>query len=298
MRGRAARALSELGAAAPIGAVCLLAANDHQLKGLFHNALTGKLSDVAICFLIPLLVSAALGIVSAWPGHRRLTVGAIAAIAVFTLLELSDAAGAIFVHAAGALGLGGRALTRDPTDLLALICVPLAVVYGCRRVEAAARGAFVWRSATGALVLAAGALSLMATSKAADCDTWSAPVVFQAEAGCGPGGVIVVDADSYESVVTISNAPALGLPSFGRGTQPYSIGAYRGGACPFTLAQGGWDVTVYGCPGVDAGAPGNSCSGVRVSSCRAELEGGELWFVCGGDDGGAPTCRSRLTEMP
>src|SRR5262249_33770686 len=84
---RIGHALAELGAAPPLGAVCLLVANDHQFKRLFHNAFTGKLSDIAICFLLPLLVSAALGLVSDWPGRRRLVLGAVVTVVVFTLLE-------------------------------------------------------------------------------------------------------------------------------------------------------------------------------------------------------------------
>lgn len=298
MRRRLARALAELGAAAPLGAVCLLAANDHQGKRLFHNALTGKLSDVAICFLLPLLVSAALGIVCGWSGRRRLAVGALVAAVVFTALELSDAAGALFVRATGALGVGGGPLTRDPTDLLALACVPVAVAYGLRRVQAAARGAGVWRSATGALVIASGSLALMATSPAPDCGEWTAPVVFRAETGCGPGGLIVVEADGYFSRVTISNPGALGLPSFTSGGGPRSDGTYRGGACPMTLAEGEWEVEVHGCPTDDAGVTPSRCTTFLAGTCRAAREGDELWFTCGGADGGAPVCRSRLTEVP
>jgi hypothetical protein len=163
VRRRAERALAELGAAAPLGAVCLLAANDHQFKRLFHNALTGKLSDVAICFLLPLLVSAALGLVSNWSGRRRLALGAVVATLVFTLLEYSDTVGALFIRATAAVGFGGGVLTRDPTDMLALGCIPLAVVYGWRRVAAVEREPSVWRSVSGALVLAAGSLTLMAS---------------------------------------------------------------------------------------------------------------------------------------
>jgi hypothetical protein len=52
LRRRAVLALAELGTAAPLGAVCLLVFNDNHWKGLFHNAFTGKLFDVAICFLL------------------------------------------------------------------------------------------------------------------------------------------------------------------------------------------------------------------------------------------------------
>jgi hypothetical protein len=305
LRHRASRALAELGAAAPLGAVCLLAANDHQFKRLFHNSLTGKLSDVAICFLLPLIVSAALGLVCGWHGRRRLAVGAVVATFAFTLLELSDTAGALFVRATRAFGLGGGTLTRDATDLLALVCVPLAVAYGRRRLTAAERGPNVWRSATGALVLATGSLALMATSMSVmPCNKWSAPVVFQADAGCGPGGLIVVTPDgthasgtpTYYNNLRISNAAALGLDAYQAG--------YVGFACPLTLDQGGWGVSVMGCPSVDGGADGGvdggvdggqrgtECTPTTIETCSAELTGGTLMYTCGS------TCRSRLTVVP
>lgn len=302
MRRRASRALAELGAAAPLGAVCLLAANDHQFKHLFHNTLTGKLSDVAICFLLPLMVSAALGLVCGWPGRRRLAVGAVVATLVFTLLELSDPAGALFVRATRALGLGGGTLTRDPTDLLALALVPLAVAYGRRRLAAAERGPGVWRSATGALVMATGSLALMATSSSApptgtgtvgDCSEWSAPVVFMAEAGCGPGGLIVVepivDNNSGNFIgIQISNAAALGLPRFTHTLMPkFSAGTYEGGACPFTLDLGGWEVETFACD--------VACTTTRTCIVTADI--GALSFGCGRGDGEA-ACTSRLTVVP
>ena len=300
MRRRASRALAELGAAAIRWVqIRLLAANDHQLKRLFHNALTGKLSDVAICFLLPLMVSAALGLVCGWHERRRLAVGAVVATFVFTLLELSDTAGAMFVRATRALGLGGGTLTRDPTDLLALVCVPLAVAYGRRCLAAAERGPSVWRSASGALVMATGSLALMATSGPSptsgtfgDCSEWTAPVVFMAEAGCGPGGVIVVEpiADDMWTLigVQISNAAALGLPRFTHTFMPkFSAGTYGGGACPFTLDQGGWDVDVWACD--------VACTTTR--KCSTSGVGGTVSFECGAGDGGG-SCTSRLTVVP
>ena len=308
MKRRAERALAELGAAAPLGAVCLLLANDHHWKRLFHNALTGKLSDIAICFLLPLLVSAALGLVCDWPGRRRLAAGAVVATLVFTLLELSDTAGAVFVRATGALGLGGGALTRDPTDLLALACVPLAVVYGQRRLAVAERGPNVWRSATGALVMVTGSLALMATSMSVKpCPQPAAPVMFQAEAGCGPGGLIVVRSSMDYPPIQISNAAALGLPSFtySPSDATWSDGHWTGslegdgGVClPIRFDQGRWEVIVRGCVSFDGGASacGNGIPVVTLETCEAVLVDGVGSFTCKPGDGGAP-CVSHLTVV-
>ena len=312
MRRRAERALAELGAAAPLGAVWLLLANDHAFKRLYHNAVTGKLSDVAICFFLPLVLSAALGLLTDWPGRRRLAVGAFVATLVFTLLELSDTVGALFVRATAALGLGGGTLTRDPTDLLALVCVPLAVAYGRRRLAVAERRPNVWRSATGALVMVTGSLALMATSRSNPpkvCER-PAPVMFQAEAGCGPGGLIVVDSDT--SFINISNAAALGLPPFSLDMCTWSQGGYRGqeseidgGGCTIRLDQASWEISVRACLSPDGGVATGSCGTARMNgnciavtlqTCSAALADGGGTFTCRPSDGGAP-CTSRLTEV-
>jgi hypothetical protein len=301
-----------MGAAAPLGAVWLLLANDHAFKRLYHNAVTGKLSDVAICFFLPLLLSAALGLLTDWPGRRRLAVGAVVATLVFTLLELSDTFGALFARATAALGLGGGTLTRDPTDLLALVCVPLAVAYGRRRLAAAERGPNVWRSATGALAMATGSLALMATSMSVEsCPFQGPPVRFQAEAGCGPGGLIVVESCAYSSTCTspiqISNAGALGLPSFTSSDGTWSWGTWtgpppvrgNGGVClPIRLDQGSWEVIVQVCVSVDgaASACGPGIGVITLQTCQAVLADGAGSFTCNPVDGGAP-CVSHLTVV-
>jgi len=291
LRRRIVTALAELGAAPPLAAIVLLAANDRVFKRAFHNAVTGKLSDVAICFLLPLLVSAVLGLMASWSAPRRLWLGAAITAAVFSLLEMSDTAGALFARAMAPLGFGDIVLTRDPTDLLALFMVVPAVAYGRRRVRlpAARPGAAV---ALGAVVLVGGSWMLMATS-AVRCGLYSAPVVFQVEPGCGPGGLIVVSADPQ---LAIANARALGLPALGsNGVQAY----YHGQSCPATVDRGEWQVMVAGCP--DGGAASDADAGAvtcatSARTCDAAIDGDQLWFTC--TDAGGTVCRSRLTEMP
>src|SRR6185369_4359506 len=100
---RAAPAASEFFAPAPLGAVALLALNDHVWKARFHDAVTGKLSDVALCFFLPLLLSAVLRPI--WPAHRpRLAFAAALAAVVFVTLELSLTADAWLSAAVGAVG--------------------------------------------------------------------------------------------------------------------------------------------------------------------------------------------------
>ena len=182
------------------------------LKFAFHNALTGKLSDIAICFVMPLLVSAALGSIGGVGRRWRLGIGAAVTVIVFSALEMSDWAGGWFVRAvAFVFGAQHTVLTRDPTDLLALACVPLAVAYGLRHARSAAIQSR-WRRTSGALALALGALALMATSAPERCSRWSAPMAFQVEGDCGTGGIVVIQGDGYSGQLTITNQAALLAP--------------------------------------------------------------------------------------
>ena len=244
-----AAALAELGALLPLAMVGLLLANDRLLKLAFHNALTGKLSDVAICFLMPLLVSATLGLIFDWSARRRLCAGGVVTVIVFSALEMSDLAGAWFSHALAILLPGQRiVLTRDPTDLLALGCVPLAIIYGLRRARAGAPHPR-WASVAGALALITGSLALVATSAPYQCADWSAPVVFSVDGDCGAGGLVVVEADRYGGQLTITNAPALltPLPAGSSNDATRLNQRFTGASCPYTLDRGEWFVSIGTC---------------------------------------------------
>jgi len=136
--------LSEIVSPLPLAAVALLAINDAWLKPTFHNHLTGKLSDLAGCFVFPLYLAALLGVLlPALVPRRRLLAGGLATAALFATLELWPAAAVTFcaVNAEVARWIGiDRAfrLTSDPTDLLALVMVPVAYLFGVRRASAAA----------------------------------------------------------------------------------------------------------------------------------------------------------------
>jgi len=117
----------------PLCAVALMAVNDRWLKPAFHNALTGKLSDVAICFFLPLYVSALLALVTGWPRTRRVAAGALFTACLFTALKVSQPAADLFCALLGPLG-APLGLTRfqawaDPTDLVTLPLVWAAVRY-------------------------------------------------------------------------------------------------------------------------------------------------------------------------
>jgi hypothetical protein len=131
-------AFTELVRPLPLLAVAVLAVNDAFLKPAFHNALTGKLSDLAGCFLFPLYLAALLALVAPRLTLRtRLLAGCGATVGLFAALELSPAAVAGFCRVnevvADVLGIHRPCrLTADLTDLLTLIMVPLAYLYGMR----------------------------------------------------------------------------------------------------------------------------------------------------------------------
>lgn len=134
--------LLEFFAPLPLAAVALLAVNDQILKPTFHNEITGKLSDVAVCFMLPLLISALLGVL--WRGHplARLVFAAVATGVIFTALELSRPCQTSFIKlnlfVGAPFGIRRIVLTRDPTDLATLVMLPLAILYGRRRLSAEA----------------------------------------------------------------------------------------------------------------------------------------------------------------
>lgn len=107
-------------------ALVALAVNDHVLKGsaLLPPHVTGKLSDIAGLIVAPLLLSRLL--------HGRLTYSSrraglafIAVGAVFVLINISQAFANWVAAVPGVLGVPSR-LWADPTDLLALMVLPIA----------------------------------------------------------------------------------------------------------------------------------------------------------------------------
>lgn len=105
-------------------ALAILAANDHILKraGVLPGWLTGKLSDFAFLIVAPVLATCLLP--AAWRPRRA--VALIATVGLFAAGKLSPVASHGLVGALGHLGIHWR-LWTDPTDLMALVVVPLAV---------------------------------------------------------------------------------------------------------------------------------------------------------------------------
>ena len=128
--------MREFFAPLPLVAVALLALNDHFLKARFHNLLTGKLSDLAICFFMPLFLSASLEPVARLSLRMRLTAGTLATVTIFAALKLSPAADRVYCRALDAAwswaGLRFHAVA-DATDLVCLPLVAAAFFYAERK---------------------------------------------------------------------------------------------------------------------------------------------------------------------
>lgn len=142
LRGRSMR---EFFAPLPLLAVALMGLNDHYLKWQFGNAVTGKLSDFAGCFFLPLFTSAVLSLVTSWTLRTRVMVGAALTLLTFGGMKISqpvaDASCAGLDAIGRHLGTGCGRIIADPTDLMALPMIVVAVMYGLRRGEASAASA-------------------------------------------------------------------------------------------------------------------------------------------------------------
>jgi len=138
----------ELVSPIPLSALAVLFVNDHFLKGasLLPGVLTGKLSDFAGLFCLPLLLTAVFNC-SRWllsrsfrmkfeetgiALTRRQLVAAISiAGAGFALVKMIPAATAAYVAAVSWLApWAAHHVVTDPTDLVALAVLPFNYWYG------------------------------------------------------------------------------------------------------------------------------------------------------------------------
>lgn len=140
-----------------LGAVALLALNDHVLKGagVLPGVVTGKLSDVAGLFAAPLLLAVLLRVSSrrAWAAAHIL-IGL-----VFAAIQVSVPAADLWSSVMGLVGFPW-AITSDPTDLLTLPALALSY----RWVPRLAAGRAPHRGAGEVVVATAGVACCVATS--------------------------------------------------------------------------------------------------------------------------------------
>ena len=137
-------------------AIAVLVLNDHWWKAEFGNWLTGKLSDVAGMIFFPLLLQAIWELLRAVanrpfrPSRRVLLGAAVATGLVFALINVYPPAADAYRYGLGALswplyaiaglvtsgqlpGYAPVALTMDPTDLVTIPFVGVAVALGWSR---------------------------------------------------------------------------------------------------------------------------------------------------------------------
>jgi hypothetical protein len=135
---------------APAVAACALAGNVFLLRVHHPGWLSGKLSDLAINFLLPVALLAAVEwaiAVSGWmagrpfaptPAPIRLAACAVSAL-YFALLQLAPGFGQVHASLLHVLDLplgGDRSFAgniADPGDLVALATAPLAAIYLVRQ---------------------------------------------------------------------------------------------------------------------------------------------------------------------
>lgn len=117
----------------PLLAVVLFTFNNFWLKGRAPGLLSGKLSDFAACFFLPLFLSALLAHVTPLPARARVAIGAAITVVVFTSVKTSAAASGLLDALCAALGslvAFHSAKNRvDPSDLFALPMVLLACLW-------------------------------------------------------------------------------------------------------------------------------------------------------------------------
>jgi hypothetical protein len=157
--------------AAPVTVVCLvvLVLNDHVLKQAWPGPVTGKLSDVVGLVVAPLVLAVPLALLRA----PRPALAAVLATGVgFVLVKTTEAGAALATDVWSAVA-GPSYLLRDPTDLLALpaLLVALRVHWlAGHRPRPLRRRA---RAAAGAVLLPFAVLATAATSP---CDDGEADI--------------------------------------------------------------------------------------------------------------------------
>jgi hypothetical protein len=135
----------------PLVAMAVLALNDHWGKTAWPGWVTGKLSDVAGLAFFPLVLQAAWEVIGRRaPSRRTLVVATVLTLGVFVSIKTLPAATTLWAWALGGLQWPARwlfvgtarpvpvAAVTDPTDLVALPAVALAVWAGWGRSGAGA----------------------------------------------------------------------------------------------------------------------------------------------------------------
>ncbi|MFZ5481657.1 MAG: hypothetical protein ACOZNI_33145 [Myxococcota bacterium] len=121
-----------------IAAIVVLAANDHWGKAAYPGLVTGKLSDFAGLLFFPLLLQGLVELFTRRVDRRVLVASAIATAVVFALVKTTPFV-EVYRWGLGLLQAPVRGAWRpvhveqDPTDLVAIPMVAVAVWIGWRR---------------------------------------------------------------------------------------------------------------------------------------------------------------------
>jgi len=180
---------AELAHPVPLGAVAVLALNDHLLKHVawFPRVLSGKLSDAAGLFFFPLLLSTLAD--GAWraatgssreplPGRGWMAAAAAATTGlVFSALKLSPAANGWACSAWGPIAL-------DATDLATLPALALSVLWMTRKGLARAAPLPRWVRAGAVLFAAAASLATSPARLTRPYPLWQVADGGDAQLGC------------------------------------------------------------------------------------------------------------------
>jgi hypothetical protein len=120
-------------------AIVLFSINNLYWKLDYPNWITGKLSDFAVCYFLPLYVSALLSLVVDWKLRQRLRVGVMLTALIFTLVKtsgyMSGQLNLLLSQITTAFGFGPSANIADPGDLIALPLIGIAYLYTIKKME-------------------------------------------------------------------------------------------------------------------------------------------------------------------
>jgi hypothetical protein len=132
----------------PVAGLCLMILNDHWWRWVWPGLVTGKLSDIGVMLFFPLFLQGCVELVQRRPTvpSRRVLIGCTALTAGgFALLQTWPAFARAYAWGVGTLQFPLRwslgswnvvrpvQVTMDPTDLLTLPCLGLALWAGWSR---------------------------------------------------------------------------------------------------------------------------------------------------------------------
>ena len=122
-----------------LSAVALFAVNNIFWKYHYPGWFTGKLSDFAACYFLPLFISALLSLLVNWTVKQRLLIGVTLTSLIFTLVKtsvlISEYMNMLLSKLTSAFGLGPSINLVDPTDLIALPLIGITYLYTLKRME-------------------------------------------------------------------------------------------------------------------------------------------------------------------